>query len=162
MANYGAPLVQAAVSTTYKSAGVLYCNTAANTQRRIQVYEIEMGQTGGLSSSDCQVQWDVSRFSSTAALAGSIIVANLLDPADVSPLSVFYNAITTELTYTGVNFGLSIKNWGINQRGSYRWRALDDGDNIVVAATAGTGIGIRALSTSFTSSAVGNVAFIER
>jgi hypothetical protein len=162
MANYEAPLLQSTVSTTYKTTGVLYCNTAANTARRIMVYEIEMGQTGGLSSSDCQCQWDVSRFSATNALAGSAVVPNLLDPADVSPLSLYFNNVTTELTYTGVNFGLSIKNWGINQRGSYRWRALDDGDNIIIAATAGTGVGVRVLSTSFASSAVGNISFVER
>jgi hypothetical protein len=162
MANYDAPLLQGTVSTTYKSAGILYCNTAANTARRIQLYEIEMGQTGALASTDCQCQWDVSRFSATAALAGTAVVPNLLDPADVSPLSLFFNAITTELTYTGANFGLSVKNWGINQRGSYRWRALDDGDNLVIAATAGTGVGVRTLSSNFTSSAVGNLAFLER
>ena len=162
MANYGAPILQGTISTTYKSAGVLYANTAANTARRIQLYEIEMGQTGPLASTDCQVQWDVSRFSATNSLAGSAVVPNLLDPADVSPLSLFFNAISAELIYTGVNFGLSIKNWAFNQRGSYRWRALDDGDNIVVAATGGTGVGLRALSSNFTSSAVGNLSFIER
>lgn len=163
MANYDAPLVNATtVTTSYKSVGILYCNTAANTARRIQAYEIEMGQTGPLSSTDCQCQWDVSRFSATNALAGTAVVPNLLDPGDVSPLSLYYNTITTELTYTGVNFGLSVKNWAINQRGSYRWRALDDGDNIIIAATAGTGIGVRVLSSNFAGSAVGNLAFIER
>lgn len=162
MANYEAPLLQGTVSTTYKSSGVIYTNVAANTQRRIQLYEIEMGQTGSLASTDCQCQWDVSRFSATNSLAGTAVVPNLLDPADVSPLSLFFNAISAELTYTGANFGLSIKNWGINQRGSYRWRALDDGDNIVVAATAGTGVGVRVLSSNFTASAVGNISFIER
>ena len=159
MANYEAPLLQGTVSSAYKSTGDLYVST---TPRRIMVYEIEFGQTGGLSSSDCQCQWDVSRFSATNALAGSAVVPNLNDPADTSPLSLYFNAITTELTYTGVNFGLSVKNWGINQRGSYRWRALDDGDNIIVAATAGTGIGVRTLSTSFASSAVGSISFVER
>jgi hypothetical protein len=162
MANYAAPLLQGTITTTYKSAGILYANTAAGTQRRIMCYEIEMGQTGPLSSTDCQVQWDVSRFATTAALAGGAVVPNLLDPADVSPLSLYFNAITTELTYTGVNFGLSIKNWGINQRGSYRWRALDDGDNIVVAAVAVNGIGVRALSSNFVASCVGNISFVER
>ncbi len=159
MANYDAPLLQSTVSTAYKSAGVLY---ESATVRRLMIYEIEMGQTGGLSSSDCQVQWDVSRFSATNALAGSAVVPNLLDPADTSPLSLYFNNITTELTYTGVNFGLSVKNWGINQRGSYRWRGLDDGDSIIVAATAGTGLGVRCLSTSFASSSVGNIAYVER
>lgn len=162
MANYGAPLLQGTISTTYKSAGVVYTNTAANTARRVMVYEIEMGQTGALASTDCQVQWDVSRFSATNTLAGTAVVPNLLDPADVSPLTLFFNAISAELTYTGANFGLSLKNWGINQRGSYRWRALDDGDNLIIAATAGTGLGVRALSSNFTSSAVGTLSFVER
>ena len=162
MANYAAPLLQGAMSTTYKSAGILYCNTAANTQRRIQLYEIEMGQTGPLSSTDCQVQWDVSRFSQTAILTATAVVPNSLDPADVSPLSLFYNNNTGELTYTGAGFGLNLKNWGINQRGSYRWRALDDGDNLIIPATAGVGVGVRALSSNFTASAVGNLSFIER
>lgn len=162
MANYEAPLLQGTITTTYKSAGVLYANIAANTARRIMLYEIEMGQTGALASTDCQVQWDVSRFSATNALAGTAVVPNLLDPADVSPLSLFFNAISAELTYTGANFGLGLKNWGINQRGSYRWRALDDGDNLIIAATAATGLGVRALSSNFTSSAVGSLSFVER
>ena len=162
MANYEAPLLQGTITTTYRSAGVLYANTAANTQRRIQVYEMEFGQTGPLSSTDCQVQWDVSRFSATAILTATSVVPNLLDPADVSPLSLFFNNNTGELTYTTIHLGLALKNWGINQRGSYRWRALDDGDNIVIAATAGSGIGIRALSSNFTASCVGNISFLER
>lgn len=162
MANYGAPLLQGTVTTTYKSAGVVYANTAANSARRVMVYEIEMGQTGTLASQDCQCQWDVSRFSATNTLAGTAVVPNLLDPADVSPLTLFFNAISAELTYTGANFGLSLKNWGINQRGSYRWRALDDGDNLIIAATAGTGLGVRTLSSNFTASAVGSLSFVER
>ena len=162
MANYEAPILQGTITTTYKSAAILYANTAANTQRRIQIYEIEFGQTGPLASTDCQVQWDVSRFSATAILTATAVVPNSLDEADVSPLSLFFNNNTGELTYTGAGFGLALKNWSINQRGSYRWRALDDGDNLIIAATAGKGIGVRALSSNFTASAVGNLSFLER
>jgi hypothetical protein len=163
MANYELPLLQGTITTTYKTAGILMCNTGGGaTARRIMVYEIEMGQTGPLSSTDCQVQWDVSRFSATNALVATAVVPNLMDGGDVSPLTLAWYNVTTELTYTGVNFGLSIKNWGINQRGSYRWRALDDGDNIIVAATGGNGVGIRALSSNFVASCVGNVSFVER
>lgn len=158
MANYEAPILQAAVSTAYKSAGALWSVGS----RRIMVYEIEFGQAGGLSSSDCQVQWDVSRFSSTNILTATAVVPNLLDPADGTALSIFANNATTELTYTTAGAGLALRNWGINQRGSYRWRALDDGDNIIIPATNLVGIGIRALSTSFASSAVGGLSFVER
>src|SRR6516225_7160822 len=148
MANYEAPLLQGTVSTAYKTAGAIWCNTVANTQRRIMIYEVEMGQMGTYATTDAPVQWDMSRFSATNILTASSVVPNSLDPADVSPLSLFQNNATTELTVTTAGFGLNLKNWGINQRGSYRWRALDDGDNILIAATAGTGVVIRCQSIS--------------
>ena len=157
MGNYEAPLLQGTVATSYKTTGALWSSGA----RRIKVYEAEFGQTGGLSSTDCQCQWDLSRFSATAILTATAVVPNLLDPADGTCLAVFQNNATTELTYTTAGAGLALKNWSINQRGSYRWRALDDGDNIVVPATNLAGIGLRTLSSNFTASAVGNLSFVE-
>ena len=160
MANYEAMLLQATVSTTYKSAGVL-----AAAGRRAMVYEIEFGQSGVPVSNDVQCQWDVSRTASTATLvaAGGAVAANLLDQADVTATTLFYPNITTEpTTITTAGLGLNLKNWAINQRGSYRWRALDDGDNLIIASAASQGLAIRVLSSNFNQSAVGNVSFIER
>lgn len=159
MANFSGPLLQGTVSTTYKSAGVLQV-----VAHRAMVYEVEMGQTGTLNSStDCQCQWDLSRIASTNTMAGTTVALNLLDPADVTAATLFNNAITTEPpNITTVGLGLNLKNWGINQRGSYRWRALDDGDNLIIASTASQGIAIRVLSSNFTGSAVGTVSIIER
>jgi hypothetical protein len=126
------------------------------------LYEIELGQTGSLSTTDCQVQWDLSRFGTTVGLAATAVVADLMDTADTAAASTFANNASGELTYTTAGAGLALKSWGINQRGSYRWRALDDGDNIIVPATALMGVGIRALSSNFTSTAIGNISFVER
>ena len=158
MANYEAPLFQAAVSTAYKSAGVLYSNGT----RRIMLYEVELGASGAPASTDAQILWDLSRFTATTTLAGTSVIPNLLDTADSSPLALFFNAISAELTYSAAGAGLSLKSWGINQRGSYRWRALDDNDNIIIPAAVGTGIGLRAQSSAFTSTAIGNISFVER
>lgn len=162
MANYEAPIYQVTMTTSFRTAGLQYTNITAAQIRRSQIYEYEFGQYGGLASTDCQVLWDVSRFSATAILTATAVVPNLLDGADTSPNTLYYNNNTGELSYTVVNFGLSLKQWAINQRGSYRWRALDDGDNIVIAATAGQGVGIRAQSTNYQGSVVGNLSFIER
>jgi hypothetical protein len=162
MANFEAPILQAPVSGAFKSAGAVWASVTANLARRIMLYEAEFGQTGALASTDCQCQWDISRFSNTAVMTGSTVVPNALDAADTSPLSQFLNNLTAEVTYTGAGFGLSIKSWAINQRGSYRWRALDDGDNIIVPAAAMAGLGIRTLSSNFNATAVGNISFIER
>ena len=74
------------------------------------------------------------------------------------------SGVTTEPTYTTAGNGLSLKSWGINQRGSYRWRALDDGDNIIVPNTGGNGVGLRcaSITSGFAGSAIGNISFIER
>lgn len=158
MANYEAPLLQAAVTTAFKTAGALW---SAGTGR-LQVYEAEFGQTGGLASTDCQCEWDLSVFSSTNILTATAVTPNKLDPADGAGTGVFANNATTELTYTTAGNGLALKRWAINQRGSYRWRALDDGDNIIIPNTSLTGIGLRVLSSNFTASAVGNLSWIER
>ncbi len=158
MANYEAPILQGTTSTAFKTAGALWSTGT----RRLQLYEIEFGQTGALSSTDCQVQWDLSRFGATAVLTATSVIPNLLDIADSSPLAQFANNATTELTYTTAANGLSLKSWAINQRGSYRWRALDDGDNIILPATAVTGAGLRTLSSNFVATGIGNISFVER
>jgi hypothetical protein len=76
---------------------------------------------------------------------------------------LFYNTVTTEpANITTIGLGLNLKQWSINQRGFNRWRALDDGDNLIIASAASQGIAIRALSSNYTGSAVGNVSIIER
>ena len=158
MANYEAPLLQGTISTSFKTAGALWSTGT----RRIQLYEAEFGQTGSLSSTDCQVQWDLSRFGATVILTATAVIPNLLDTADSSPLAQFANNATTELTYTTAGNGLSLKSWAINQRGSYRFRCLDDGDNILIPATAVFGVGLRTLSSNFASTGIGNISFVER
>jgi hypothetical protein len=164
MANYEAPLMQATVTTAYRSAGVLYVNTTASQNRRIQLYEVEFGQVGGLNSTDVQIQWDITRFTATATLAATAVLPNPFDPADSACFAVFANNATGEPTGLAAGSGLSLKNWGINQRGSYRWRALDDGDNIIIPATAAFGVIVRQQCNSFNSAqtAVGNISFVER
>ncbi len=156
--NYTAPVLQATSATTFKTTAALWSVGS----RRVMLYEAEFGQTGGLASTDCQVQWDLSRFSQTAILTATAVVPNLTDTADGTCLAIFQNNATTELTYTTAGAGLSLKSWGINQRGSYRWRALDDGDNLIIPATNLAGLGLRGLSSNFTGSLIGNISFVER
>lgn len=159
MANYEAPVLYNAVTTALKTAGFMISNAS----RRVQVYEIEMGQFGAYASTDAPMLWDLSR-GVTATLAGTSIAANALDTADSAAVTAFINAATAEFTPTTAGNGLSLKQWGINQRGFNRWRALDDGDNLIIPAAAGVGMGLRAASISagYASSAVGNISWIER
>lgn len=159
MANYSAPVLAAAITTTFKTAGFLWSAGS----RRSMLYEVEMGQTGAYASTDAPVQWDLSR-AATPTLAGTTVAANLLDIADSAAASLFIQAASAEPTYTTAGNGLNLKQWGINQRGSYRWRALDDGDNIILPSTGGVGVGLRAASitSGFAASAIGTIGFLER
>lgn len=160
-AAYEAPLLLAALGAAYKSAGVLFCSA---TLQRAKVYEYQLGiMAASYAASDTAVQWDLSRFSSTAALVASASAPNLLDPGDRVAATSFSNNVTTELTYTATaGAGAALQSIALNQRGSYRWRALDDGDNIIVPNVAANGIGLRAQTgASFGSTAVGTIAFTE-
>jgi hypothetical protein len=159
MANYSGLVLQAPVTGTFKTAGAIF---VSSTLRRVMLYEAEFGQTGTLAPTDCQDQWDLSRFGTTAAMTGSTVATNLLDLADTASAALYMYNQTAEPTYTTAGNGLSLKSWAINQRGSYRWRALDDGDNILIPATAAMGMGLRTLSSNFTASAVGSMSFVER
>ena len=158
MSNYEAPVLYNAVTTSFKTAGFLWAVT-----RRAMVYEIEMGQFGSYASTDAPMIWDLSR-AATPSLAGTTVAANLLDLADGTAATLFINAATAEPTYTTAGNGLSLKQWGINQRGFNRWRALDDGDNIILPLTAGVGVGLRcaSITSGYAASAVGNLSFVER
>jgi hypothetical protein len=157
VANFEAMVLYAAVGTAYKSAGFLWSGGT----KRAQVYEIEFGQNGALASQDCQCQWDLSR-AATPSLAGNTVAANALDPGDYTAGTLWMNGATAEATMTTAGNGLNLKNWAINQRGFNRWRALDDGDNIIIPSTGGNGVALRVLSSNYTSTAVGNLSFIER
>jgi hypothetical protein len=163
MANYSGQLLYAGVTTSFKTAGFVWAATAS--PRRSMVYEAEMGQqcaAAGYSSTDISCQWDLSR-AQTNSMTGTTVASNSYDPGDtIAAVTLFMNVVTAEPTYTTAGNGLTLKSWAINQRGSYRWRALDDGDNIIIPASQGTGIGIRTLSAGFTVTAVGNVSFAER
>jgi hypothetical protein len=164
MANFSAPVLYSPVTTSLKTAGFLYIGGTRTPAFRSQIYEMEMGQgNAAYASTDAPMQWDLSR-AATASIVGTPIAANLLDTADYVAGSLFIQNVSTEPTYTTAGNGLNLKQWGINQRGSYRWRALDDGDNIIIPATVGVGAGLRAASitSGYAGSATGTISFLER
>src|SRR5215471_17500062 len=100
MARFAAQLLQGTVSTAYKSLGNLVNSSAS--ARRLLVYEFDVGMSGALNTTtDTQVLFDVSRFTTTSLLAGTAFTPNPLDPADAATLATFYNAITTEIVAGG-------------------------------------------------------------
>lgn len=163
-ANFGVQLLNS-VGSAFRSAGVIYASTAAANVRRINAYEINVGQVAtAYASTDTSMLWDVSRIGASASLAATLVTPNPLDGTGLTAaFSTYANQATAEAVVTTQGNGLSLYSWPINQRGFNRWRALDDGDNIVVPAVTQNGLAIRMLCPAGAQafSGIGTLAFGE-
>jgi hypothetical protein len=156
-------------ANTYKSLAALQTTGAAGaaTLRRISIYELVVGQYSGLNlSTDTQVLYDVGRFTTTSLITGTAFTPSPLDggdPATLATLNVNLASEPAGIAAAGASGG-GMLNPAINQRGTFRWRALDDGDNIIVPATTLCGIAVRAQSGNFTgvtATAIGTIMYQE-
>lgn len=164
MSNFGVQLLNS-IGSAFRSAGVLYVSSTVGNNRRLNAYEINVGQVfAAYASTDTSMLWDVSRIGASAGLTATLTTPNPLDgTAIASSLSTYANNAATDATVTTQGNGLSLYSWPINQRGFNRWRALDDGDNIVVPSVAFNGLAIRELCSSgaVSGSGIGTIAFGE-
>src|SRR5258707_3121951 len=164
MANFGVQLLNS-VGSAFRSAGVVYINSSTGLNRRLQVYEINVGQVAtAYANTDTSMLWDVSRIGASASLVATVVTPNLMDGTGAATaLSNYFNLATTDAVVTTQGNGLSIYSWPINQRGFNRWRALDDGDNIIVPSVSQNGLAIRMLCSGGPQafSGIGTIAFGE-
>jgi len=117
---------------------------------RAFIYEFEVGADGTPNATDCAIVWH-ALLQSTAGTGGVTMTMNALDPADVGARSVALGNFTAEPTGTFATIKWSL---GANQRASYRWVVNPGGPGeIVVPATNLTGLGIRAQSATYASTA---------
>jgi hypothetical protein len=155
MATYAVPGFQSTVSTSYKSAVATW---ASATPRRCKWYEIIAGAVQVPNTTDCAIQVDVSRFTTTTGLAGAAFTPNPTDPADAACSTV----VTINLTTDGVvTANSSVLNFGINQRGTTRWIAAQESQYLIIPATAQAGFECRQLSSNYGSSIATQVTFLE-
>src|ERR1700719_3934644 len=130
MANFGVQVINS-IGSAFRSAGVIYVASTVGSNRRINAYEINVGQVfAAYASTDTSMLWDVSRIGASATLASTLVTPNPMDGTGAAAaLSTYSNNASAEAVVTTQGNGLSLYSWPINQRGFNRWRALDDGDN---------------------------------
>ena len=136
---------QVAISNAYKT--LINAYGGATTQRRGKIYDVLVGTNG--TPADNYMEWDISRFSATAILTGTVVTPNPLDTADSAYLGASVANATTENTYVNNGTGASVFYVGVNQRASYRW-VVDPGSvgAIVTPATTANGIAIGGINAS--------------
>lgn len=161
MPRYNAKLLQGTVSTSFKSVGALWASTGTQA-RRMAMYDCVLSQSSALSSTDCQVEYSFDRFITTSLIAGTSFTPSPVDGADPASLGVYLNNITTEVASLAVGgSGLALYTMAENQRATFRWRALETYDMMIIPAVNLSGITFRTLSSNFGSSQVGMLAYLE-
>lgn len=146
LANNGTVIsTQQNLTTTYKTLVQLTSATGATTLRRAWIYDIMVGTDG--TPADNAVNWIVNR--NTSVGTATTLQPVPLDAADAAALITGRINHTIEPIITDSN---GLVQLGVNQRASYRWVAYPGGE-LVVPATDVNGIGVRAKSPAYTSTA---------
>lgn len=158
MPYYAVPGNQAVIAAAYKTAALIQGATAG-TLKRGRVIELMLGQSSNPNATDTPVQWDVSRIGSSGAGAYTAWTPTPLDPADSAAIVVAGINATAEATAITANS--SLFNIGINQRAAFRWVAAQDSQALVMPATASAGLSLRALSSTYTGAATGQITYQE-
>lgn len=124
--------LQRTASTTASLGGVF---NPGSGQRRHRWYYFHLGCQG--DAADNEFLYTIQRC--TAAGTSTAVVAQALDPADVTAITVAGENHTVEPTYTAAAI---LMNVAINQRATFQWYAPPGGE-LVVPATASNGIGVQ-------------------
>lgn len=125
-------IFERAAASTALSLGNLTAPAAS--MRRIKVHEIFVGSEA--APADQQLKWRVQRCTTTGTRTGVTPQNN--DQADAAPLTTAGQAHSVDPTYTANAIYL---NDPINQKASYRWVAVKDGE-LIIPAVANNGLGI--------------------
>ena len=151
--------LQSTTSTALKGTAVEWTVTA--TLKRIKWYEVIIGATGNPNASDTYLQVDISRLIATTSIAGTTGTQSALDQADgASVMSSLVN-ITTEPGAAANTVGVSLMNFGLNQRNTTRWIAAQESQYLVAPATNLNGLYMREQSNIYTSSVATQIYAME-
>jgi hypothetical protein len=147
-------------TTTYKTGGMAYASsTNGSALRRGKIYEFLMGASSLPNATDCAIEYDISRMSSTGSLAGSAFTPVVIDPADLATCAALsFITVTTESSNVASTPVFSV---ALNQRNSQRWQVVDESQMLVWPATTGNGFCARALSTTYAGSVITAFTFKE-
>jgi hypothetical protein len=156
MAKYGCHNLQAGsqqnLSSTAKTIVAGFVVTGS--LRRGALFAVEFGADGAPNATDCALDWELLRF--TADGTGTAATPSPEDSADVACLTNAKVNYTAEPTY-----GVSMRAWGVNQRGTWKWLAWSESDRLVWPAVDHAGLGLRAKSPTYASTVVASFAFDE-
>lgn len=128
--------------------------TGAATLKRGWIYEWEVGADGPPNATDCAMTWHFDR--NTSVGTGTPATPSPVDPADTAAGLVCTVNHTVEPA-----LGVGLMAVALNQRNSQRWIARDEKSALIIPAVTVTGIGCRAMSPTYASTAVATLFHAE-
>jgi hypothetical protein len=133
---------QQALSSSFKTI----LNIVGASGARARISEISLGPDGAPNATDCQIVYDIASKDATTAGTGTAVTPQKEDPAArAATLAVNANYTAEPTTFT------SVKSIALNQRASMVWQVADKEQMLILPATASLGLGVRALSPTYTN-----------
>jgi hypothetical protein len=157
MATYAVGGNQATVVTTNKGAVAVFAPAAS--LKRGKWYEFSVGATAVPNTTDCAIQFDISRMAYTSLIVGTSFTPSPTDFADGAAALTALTNETVELASNSIT--VSLYNLGINQRNTFRWIAAQESQFLISPAVALNGLYARVLSAFYGGSCAFQITYLE-
>lgn len=146
------------MTTSFKTLINAYATTGA--LRRTYIEEVAIAAQNVPDTTDCSIVFDLSLMTAdgTATTVTPLPNTGLETGTQSGCLSTSKANHTVEPTITANSNRLAR---AMNQRGSYRWVALSEAKRIIGPAVANSGWALRAKSTNYASTMLGEIVFEE-
>ena len=146
------------MTTTFKTLVNVYATSGA--LQRTYVSEVSIGASDVPNATDCPVIFDLSLMTAEGTATTVTPNANtVLETGTMAGCRATSKANhTAEPTITSNSSRLAK---AMNQRATYRWVAISDDSRIIGPAVASNGWALRAKSTNYASTLLGEIVFQE-
>lgn len=138
------------VSTAFKTQIAVFATTGVLV--RCKVASFSLGAADVPNAVDCAIEWDLSRMTAdgTATTYLTTFMAGFETGTQRPPAATMKIGYTAEPTVT-TSSNCGDTSGSMNQRGYFRWAALDKDAEPEAPAVAASGFALRVLSTNFGS-----------
>lgn len=135
------------LSTAFKTQCAAFVTTSA--LKRFSVTEYALGAADVPNATDCAIEWDLARMTADGTgTAYSGFIEALETGTQLAPAATIKQGYSAEPTITA---SVMVDSGSMNQRGFYRWVAVDKDSEPRAPAVANSGFALRALSTNYAS-----------
>lgn len=145
------------VSTAFKSQCVVFVTSGS--LKRFSVTDYQLGAADVPNATDCAIEWSLGRVTADGTgTAYSGFMEALETGTQIAPCATVKQGYSAEPTVTA---SVDPDSGSMNQRGFWRWVAIDKDAEPRAPAVANNGFTLRALSTNYASKLAARMNFRE-